>query len=341
MKGRGIEGDTVAQYLKEFPNYPSRTIARMIFDKHPKMFRDEEHARGMIRYWRGNCGRRNRARANLDKSIVRPNGSQGDCLAALPKGLTSLTDWAPVHITFERGLIINDVHVPYHREDALTLALRHGKKENVDAIIINGDMCDFHSISFYEKNPEQRDYADEVETCKLVLELIRDLFPKAMIVFKEGNHEERLWRYLWGKAPELFSLRNGNGERLLGLESLLDLKSFQIKLVDERKPILCGEHLYLVHGHEWRKPMSNPVNPARGLYMRAKANAICGDLHQTSNHTQTGLAHTVSCWSVGCLSELHPAYMPINSWNLGFATVLLDGGSWSVQNYKIINGRVV
>jgi hypothetical protein len=50
----------------------------------------------------------------------------------------------------------------------------------------------------------------------------------------------------------------------------------------------------------------------------------------------------MSCWSVGGLCNLRPKYMPLNKWNHGFATIEIHtDGMWSVENKKIISGRVV
>jgi hypothetical protein len=156
-----------------------------------------------------------------------------------------------------------------------------------------------------------------------------------------GNHEERLARNVWKDAPELACVRLPDGSPCVDLGVLLDYDGFGIEGVGNKQPILLGEHLYVLHGHEFRAPMTNPVNPARGLFLRTKTNAICGDMHQTSQHTESGLDHTISTWSIGCLCNLRPAYMPLNKWNHGFAVVESHRGSWSVTNHKIINGKVV
>lgn len=33
----------------------------------------------------------------------------------------------------------------------------------------------------------------------------------------------------------------------------------------------------------------------------------------------------ITCWSTGCLCDLHPAYMPNNKWQLGFAYSEITG----------------
>jgi hypothetical protein len=46
-------------------------------------------------------------------------------------------------------------------------------------------------------------------------------------------------------------------------------------------------------------------------------------------------------WSTGCLCELHPEYMPINKWNLGFAIVDMADDMFDVRNKRISKGKVL
>ena len=259
----------------------------------------------------------------------------------MPEPIAEINPWHVEKLSFHRALGLYDIHIPHHDPAAVRTAIAHGKKLGVDCVIIGGDLCDFYAISAWERDPRRRNLGDEVESCKLFLEHLRSVFPKAQIVLQEGNHEERLWRYVWARCPELATVRGGNGAEMMNLSTVLDLEEYGVRLVADKRPILAGEHLYLLHGHEFRAMFNNPVNPARGLYLRAKANAICGHLHQTSNHTEMGLEKVVSCWSVGCLCDLHPNYMPLNKHNNGLCIVELNGDAWRVENLKIINGNVV
>lgn len=338
---RTIIGDTVLAALDEFgAQWPSKTIARHLADTHPALFASVEHARNAVRQYRGVRGTHARETMQSRKHY-RPPGHQSDGCIPLPSPLREGAPWNVFEVAFKRALLISDVHIPFHDLKALTLALDTGKKRAVDAVIINGDLMDFYRISKFDQNPESRTLDAEIQQGRLFLEHLRDRFPKALIILKEGNHEERLWRYAWTRCPELFGVKTGDGKRMLSLASMLDADEYGVTVVADKRPVRCGPHLHLLHGHEFRSPFQNPVGPARGLYLRAKCNAVCGDLHQSSNHTETGLTHTVSCWSAGCLCDLHPGYMPLNKWNLGFGVIELSGAEWSYQNLKIINGSVV
>jgi hypothetical protein len=67
-----------------------------------------------------------------------------------------------------------------------------------------------------------------------------------------------------------------------------------------------------------------------------------GHNHQTSEHTESNMnGEITTTWSLGCLCELHPAYLPINKWNWGMALIDIDGQNFEVRNKRIHNGKVL
>jgi predicted phosphodiesterase len=227
------------------------------------------------------------------------------------------------------------LHVPYHDEEAIGLAIAYGKERKADAVIINGDMADFFALSKWEKDPRKRDLAGEVAAGRDMLQMLRDSFPKAKIVWKEGNHEERWERYLQTKAADLLGLPEFSWANVYGLAER------HVQHVGECRPLKLGK-MTVIHGHEYRFSISNPVNPARGLFNRGKIHALCGHFHQPSNHAERRLdGKVVATWSTGCLCDLHPDYAPINNWSHGFAFVeLASNGAFEVWNPRIIEGKV-
>ena len=126
------------------------------------------------------------------------------------------------------------------------------------------------------------------------------------------------------------------------LSNLLRFGELGIHLVEDKQVCHAGK-LNILHGHEFGRSTFSPVNPARGYYTRAKESMIAGHNHQTSEHTESSLnGEIVTVWSTGCLSELHPDYMPINKWNRGFAHVKINkDGTYNVKNIRIIKGKIV
>lgn len=233
-------------------------------------------------------------------------------------------------------LILSDVHLPYHDPRTVEAAIRLARKRRGCNVLLNGDLLDSHELSSFDKDPSAPRYIAEREAGLAFLAYLRDRLPKARIVFKAGNHEERLDTYLIRKAPALFGLEG------VQLASILELKKFGIEWVSDKRVIRMGR-LNVIHGHEYRATIQAPVNPARGLFLRAKSSALCGHHHQTSEHHEPTLEGVPKgCFSTGCACQLSPAYAPLNKWNHGFAFVeIARDGIFNVRNVRVIDGEVV
>jgi len=333
-----IKGEIVTEYLEhpEWGELPSLTLARLIYKDNKEVFKDVEEVRGSVRYYRGQKGTRQRQRAThktekaeLAKALGVPN----------PFGLpdTDEDEWDAYILpkAATRILLLSDIHVPYHNIQAITKAIEYGKEKNVNAIVFNGDTLDCYALSRYEKDPRKRKFAEELESCRQLLQVFRDEFPGVPFYFKLGNHEERYEAYLRTKAPELL------GTSQFTLDVLLKMGELGCDFIQDKRIIKAGK-LNILHGHEFGRSVFSPVNPARGYYMRAKASVICGHNHQTSEHSENNLeGKVVTTWSTGCLCEMHPQYMPINKWNYGFAYIqVFEDGGFEVDNLKIIKGKI-
>ena len=192
----------------------------------------------------------------------------------LPEGI--IEDFSPVQIPlkYDRQLVFSDVHVPYYSKEALSIVLLYGLKNSANCIIINGDFLDFYKASRFNPDPRARGLKDEIIMAREILSKIRDLFPNAAIYFKEGNHDERWEHYLRDKAPELLDMEE------FRLDVILHLSKMNIQYVRDKKILQAGKLNY-VHGHEFGKGFTAPVNPARGFYTKGKQTMVGGHHHQT------------------------------------------------------------
>ncbi len=137
------------------------------------------------------------------------------------------------------------------------------------------------------------------------------------------------------KAGEL------NGVDEFELENIIKSRAEGIEIIKDKRIIKAGA-LNIIHGHEFGGSVFSPVNIARGLFLRGKVSAMQGHNHQTSEHTESNMnGEIVTTFSLGCLSELNPAYLPINKWNHGFSMVDIDGESFDVRNKRIFKGKVL
>ena len=123
----------------------------------------------------------------------------------------------PYNIKGKEILVLSDIHIPFHDKKALNIALQYAKE--CDTILLNGDIIDFHGLSRFIKNPEKSFINREILIAKEFLELLRANF-KGEILYKIGNHEDRLTFYIFNKAPALWGVENVTLKSLLGLNEL-------------------------------------------------------------------------------------------------------------------------
>ena len=305
---------------REFPDTPSRTLARRLANEFQVTL---ERARSLVRVTRGNNGNGHLK----DATAKRKNGKAG----MKPQMPPSLAEpWSQFELKARRIAILSDIHVPYHDVKALAAAVNWCKEKSPDAVLLNGDIGDFYSVSRYQKNPKKRQFSKEIELLRELLIWLRSEFPKQRIVYKLGNHDERWDHWLWNHAPEISDLPQ------LRLDAMLDMEKLGIEMVGDQRPIMCG-HLPVFHGHELPRGISSPVNPARGVYTKMAETGLVGHHHRTSSHAESSWKKDeVFCWSTGCLCDLTPEFSRVNKWNHGFAIVdVANDKSFDVLNPRI------
>lgn len=320
--------------IEEFPDAGSMTIAKILVKRHPTAFPDLHNARQRVCYARGLHGKQNRkASARAIGALQKKPGWQTDAQPrSLSKKRTPFVISGPAKIA-----VFGDVHIPYHDMAAVELMVDHLKKKlKPDILLINGDLCDFYSCSRHEKDP-RRPLAQELDATRQFLYWLRKKFPTQRILYKQGNHETNVERYLIRAAPVLLGVSD------FELPVLLKFDELRIEHVAPLQLIRAGK-LPIYHGHELPQGMTSPVNPARGVWMRVQESLMCNHWHRTSSHTETtGLSKKVhTCWSNGCLCDLSPDYALINKWDHGFTELILlnSSGDFEVTQRKIIQGKV-
>lgn len=328
MKDRTSTAEICRRILAEFPDHSKRALGRLVYSRFPARFATVEAA-----YWAIRSVCPGFPKQSTKSEVARRPASQ---VGRPPLPASLAEPWEPFRIGAGRLLVLSDVHVPYHDPAALEAALAHGDGFRPTVVLLNGDAVDFHAISRFASNPEDRDFAGEVAAIRALLAHLRSRYPSARIVYKLGNHEERWWTYLWGKAPELL------GCSFATIETVFDAAKYRVEVVQDGRIVMAGK-LPILHGHEWRGGISTPVNPARGAFLKAISCVMQGHLHRSSEHSETTLeCRLISTWSTGCLCDLRPAYARINRWNHGFATIDVDnGGEYTVANRRILDGRVL
>lgn len=324
----------VRNYITKFPNTPNLTLAKKIYAENSKTFKDVEDARSMIRKKKGQSGETERKRVK-DKSQFAKAGKLNPFKLPESYGVPRLPFKLP--LSCNNILCISDLHCPYHDIAALTAALQYGVDNEINCVLINGDLIDFFMLSRFEKTPHKRSVAEEFDTTRAVLKVIRDTFPNALIYYLKGNHCERYEKWLYVKAPEIFDVPE------FQLSVLLRLNEFKITMLEDVIVVKAGK-LNISHGHHVIKGVFSPVNSARGAYTKVKSSILIGHCHQVSNHTEKDLeGNLASCWSQGALCLLQPDYDPLNTKHShGFAHIRTQpNGDYTVMNKMIYKGRIL
>jgi len=141
-------------------------------------------------------------------------------------------------LSLSKILFIPDTHVPYHNKKAFKLVLKAAKTFKPDTLVILGDFCDFYSVSRFSKDPKRKlNLKWEIEEVNKALNSL-DALSATKKIFIAGNHEYRLEKFIFDKAPEL--------DGLLSIESCFKLKERGWVYVPYRKDIKLGK-IYLTH----------------------------------------------------------------------------------------------
>lgn len=321
---RGLSGDVAREACLKFPNASTRTIANYLLAKESRIFTSYEQARTAARVYRG-------------LKVVGHTGKLASETIPYEPAIPDADDQEVKPYKFAgqgRGLVVSDLHIPYHDKAAVANAIKTAMAEGyTDFCIVNGDMLDFYVMSKFLRDPRLRHFAGELEMGREFLAMLAKEFDR--VVYKLGNHEVRYEHYLHAKAPELIGVDD------FELKNLMKLADMGVEFVQDVQVIHVGDKLNILHGHEYGSGFVQSVNPARTMFLRTGACSISGHNHKTSNHTEKGVRdQVVSCWSAGCLCGLHPKYAPLNKWDQSFILLEIDGNDFTVRPKKIISGKV-
>ena len=91
-----------------------------------------------------------------------------------------------------RVLLISDLHIPYHHQDALAFLQHLKDKYNPTRVICLGDELDKHALSYHDSDPDLPSAGDELRKSLPVVAELHEMFPVMDII--ESNHGSLVWR---------------------------------------------------------------------------------------------------------------------------------------------------
>jgi UDP-2,3-diacylglucosamine pyrophosphatase LpxH len=203
-----------------------------------------------------------------------------------------------------------------------------------DHVVILGDFVDCYPVSTFGKDHRKAGATlqHEVDAAQVLLSELRRASPRSQWVFVQGNHEDRIRRYL-EKHHELAGLRCLTVARLLGLASF-------------------GCDVVLPYGQSWRlidTVFTHGTVARSGGGVSGRAELLARGVSGVSGHTHR-LAHTrrttqgghYSWVEAGCLCDLHAEYIKgTPDWQHGLAMGWRVGGRLVMRTVDIVGGEVV
>jgi hypothetical protein len=209
-------------------------------------------------------------------------------------------------------IVVNDVQIPFEDRKTVAAVERFWDDFKPDLEIYNGDIFDFYSISMYDKNPTRRfKLQDELDAARSWLYRRAEANPNARRIEDDGNHEDRLRRWLWKFGEELSGLRALELNALLGFDelgiehlaygSVIDFLGYRIE-----------------HGNKSSTSKAYPVNVSRFMAIATGSSGLCGHTHRFSTYSWTDARGSHSYVENGCLCQFGLEYAPFPNWQQAF-----------------------
>ena len=197
-----------------------------------------------------------------------------------------------------RVLLISDLHVPYHHQDAIAFLTHLKQKYNPTRIICLGDEVDGHALSFHDNDPDLPSAGDEIRQALPIIAELFKLFPKMDIL--ESNHGSLVWRKAKVFGIPKHYIKSYN--EVLGVDSGWKW-SFDLTV-----NLPNGQKCYMHHGKT-----SNIIQLSQQMGM----NATQGHYHETFKidywGNSTGLYWGMQC---GCLIDDNKLAFNYNNVNI-------------------------
>jgi hypothetical protein len=227
--------------------------------------------------------------------------------------------------------IINDLQIPYYDAKVLELVENFLAEILPDFLFYNGDIHDFYEISDFDKNPSRINrMQDELDFTRAILGKHKVLLPNTERKLILGNHEDRLRRFLWKKAPELATLR------CLTIEELLGLKENEIELIAYEQGMMINDVFLILHGNI---ASVHSGYTAKRMYEKHGGCGICGHCHRLGSYFKKDRFGIWGWWENGCICHLNPDWIKNPNWVQGFSLVHFQDDRFWVEQIPIINEK--
>lgn len=229
--------------------------------------------------------------------------------------------------------VINDTHNPFHDQRAIHEMEIFLEELKPELLIKAGDLNDFYQLSKFNKNPERADKLQrDLNSTSAMNKRQRELLPDSRQILIDGNHEDRLRRYLWGDSPALKSLK------ALSIEELYGLKDNEIEHVNYEEGLFINGIFMVTHGDTVR---ANSGYTAKAMSDKHGGCGMIGHTHRGGSYYKRDRFGIYGWWENFCLCNLTPDWITNPNWQQGFSLVHFTKERFWVEPIQIIKGRFV
>jgi predicted phosphodiesterase len=229
--------------------------------------------------------------------------------------------------------IINDLHVPYQDDIAMRLVEKLLVDVQPEYLLYAGDVCDLYQISDFDKDPKRiGQLQEDIKATEAVFQRHDDMLPFTKKILLAGNHEDRLRRFLWSKAPAL------SGLDALELPELFHLKDYNIDFVPYEQGVLINNTFLVIHGD---LISAHSSYTAKAMYDKHGECGVCGHTHRGGSFYRRNRYGVYGWWENFCLCKLNPDYVTNPNWQQGFSLVHFVGRQFWMEQIPIVDNSLM
>ena len=236
----------------------------------------------------------------------------------------------------KRVAVLPDIHFPYQDDKALNAVLKYLGDHEWDEVVLLGDLLDFDQISDHNKRRLKslcRPLEDDYKIANQFLDNLQEVTGHTKCSLLEGNHEERINRYIEA---------NPSVQGLVEVPKCLRLKERGIKWVQSwsKSEVHQIGKANFIHG------FYHSDSHAKTHVLAFEENVFYGHLHDFQQYSKRsrGNNKTKVGQSLGCLCDYEQYYMKNrpSRWQQGFAIFHFQpNGFFNYYPVMIFNGSFV
>lgn len=224
--------------------------------------------------------------------------------------------------------------IPFHNRQCIHAFIQVAQFMQPEYIVLDGDWLDCAELSDkYLRDPAMVGLLQPaLAEIFWILHQLRTLCPNSKTYYVEGNHCERLNRYLISHAPAIYNLRAINCEvPALSFQSLLDLESLGVEWVGgyPDNELWFEDHVLVIHGDVTSSVPGATAKKVLDKYEDVVT--VFGHIHRRERANQTRRRRDGRVFGeavgIGTLADLEgpiPAKTTNFNWQNSFGVICFD-----------------